>query len=338
MPTKNRFTTTQSPSNKTAITLNIYDLLPPGPLSTLLWTLGSSLLHSGVQITPPSHHPNQTSREYAYGGHNRPNIMGVYYTPPLLPPPGSTFRTSLLVGYTNLPPDQINAALHDISNQFLGTSYNLLTNNCNHFSSALLHRLTGRSAPRWLNRAAGVGLAIPCMVPKEWVGPPLPPSSVLGSAEGELLSSPDLGEDDEDEEAAMLDFDRRRQEREQRRRERGRRSRQASAGNIVVPERSEAVRSEGQVGSVGQVAVRSGDQVRGGGQEERGGSRERGGGQGGGSAQQDGGADEVGSSLAGGPKITGPVGTPPPRVVSVRDMSGRAMPVAERAPVPAKLR
>ncbi|KAK5738657.1 hypothetical protein LTR17_005789 [Elasticomyces elasticus] len=258
-------------------------------------------------------------REYAYGGHPRPSTTGVYYTPPLQTPPGGTFRTSILIAHTTLTPPQIDSAIREISNQFLGTSYNLLTNNCNHFSSALLHRLTGKSAPRWLNRAAGVGLAVPCMVPKEWVGPP-PAPGLQQTAEGELLS-PDPGEDDEDEEAAMLDFDRRRQEREQRRRERGRRSRQASAGNIVVP-----------------VPVRSEEEGRGGGQEERGGSRERGGGQGGGAAQQDGGADEVGSSLAGGPKITGPVGTPPPRLVSVRDTSGRAMPLAERAPVPAKLR
>ncbi|KAK5722414.1 hypothetical protein LTR15_005644 [Elasticomyces elasticus] len=321
MPTKNRFTTTQSPSNKTAITLNIYDLLPPGPLSTLLWTLGSSLLHSGVQITPPNTPPtHHVAREYAYGGHNRRATTGVYYTPPLQTPPGGTFRTSILIGHTTLTPPQIDSAVREISNQFLGTSYNLLTNNCNHFSSALLLRLTGKTAPRWLNRAAGVGLAVPCMVPKEWVGPALPSGVQQQTAEGDLLS-PDPGEDDEDEEAAMLDFDRRRQEREQRRRERGRRSRQVSAGNIVVP-----------------VPERSEDQVRGGDQEERGGSRERSGGQGGGSAQQDGGADEVGSSLAGGPKITGPVGTPPPRLVSVRDTSGRAVPVAERAPVPAKLR
>ncbi|KAK5694010.1 hypothetical protein LTR97_009628 [Elasticomyces elasticus] len=316
MPTKNRFTTTQSPSNKTAITLNIYDLLPPGSLSTLLWTLGSSLLHSGVQIAPPTINPHShhVAREYAYGGHNRRSTTGVYYTPPLQTPPGGTFRTSILIGHTSLSPAQIDSAIREVSEQFLGTSYNLLTNNCNHFSSALLLRLTGKTAPRWLNRAAGVGLAVPCMVPKEWVGPP-PAPGLQQTAEGELMS-PDPGEDDEDEEAAMLDFDRRRQEREQRRRERGRRSRQVSAGNIVVPERSE-------------------DPVSGVGQEERGGSRER---QDGGSTQQDGGADEVGSSLAGGPKITGPVGTPPPRLVSVRDTSGRAMPVAERAPVPAKLR
>ncbi|KAK4959385.1 hypothetical protein LTR10_004189 [Elasticomyces elasticus] len=321
MPTKNRFTTTQSPSNKTAITLNIYDLLPPGPLSTLLWTLGSSLLHSGVQITTPSNTPppNHTAREYAYGGHNRRATTGVYYTPPLQTPPGGTFRTSILIGHTSLPSDQIDSAIREVSEQFLGTSYNLLTNNCNHFSSALLHRLTGKTAPRWLNRAAGVGLAVPCMIPKEWVGPLPAPGVLETTAEGILLSSPEVENEDEDEEAAMLDFDRRRQEREQRRRERGRRSRQASAGNIVVPERSE-------------------DQVSGGGRKERGGSRERGGGQDGGSAQQDGTANGAGSSLAGGPKITGPVGTPPPRLVSVRDTSGRAMPVAERAPVPAKLR
>lgn len=42
----------------------------------------------------------------------------------------------------------------------------------------------------------------------------------------------------------------------------------------------------------------------------------------------------VGTSLAGGSRIPDLSGTPPPRLVSVRDTSGRDMPVAERAPVP----
>lgn len=44
----------------------------------------------------------------------------------------------------------------------MGTSYNLLTKNCNHFTSYLCEKLTGRSAPSWLNRAASIGVALPC--------------------------------------------------------------------------------------------------------------------------------------------------------------------------------
>lgn len=61
--------------------------------------------------------------------------------------------------------------VRETSKAFLGPSYNLLTNNCNHFSSALCERLTGRKAPGWMNRAAGIGVCLPCFVPREWTGP-----------------------------------------------------------------------------------------------------------------------------------------------------------------------
>ena len=229
--------------------------------------MGGSLLHSGVVVN---------GREYAFGGHNRRNTTGVYFTKPRFEPPGGTFRCGILQGFTFRSPAEIEGIIQEVSGEFLGERYNLLTNNCNHFTSALCERLTGKTAPTWLNRAASVGLALPCVVPKEWVTPP-----DHDTADGELLD-----EDDEDEQAAMLDFDRRRQEREEQRRQRGRRSRQASDPGKL--------------------------------------------------AQEDGGGDEVGSSVAGGKRITGTVGTPPPRLVSVKDTSGREMPVAERAPMPSR--
>jgi len=107
--------------------------------------------------------------------------------------------------------------VREVSERFLGERYNLLENNCNHFTAALCAALTGRRGPAWLNRAASVGLALPCMVPREWVQPP-----DCETAEGELVDE----EGEEDEQAAMLDFDRRREVREAQKRERGRRSRQ----------------------------------------------------------------------------------------------------------------
>lgn len=166
--------------------------------------------------------------------------------------------------------------MREVSEQFLGTNYNLLTNNCNHFTNALCERLTGRSAPGWVNRAASVGLALPCMVPSEWVSPP-----DHETAEGELV---DEEEEEDDERAGMLVSDRRRRERESRRR------RQDSGASR---------RTEGSAG-IGEEAWE----------------------------------EDVGSSLAGGKRIFETSGTPPPRLVSVKDTSGREMPVAERAPLP----
>ena len=150
--------------------------------------------------------------------------------------------------------------MKEVSDSFLGTNYNLLTNNCNHFTNALCEKLTSKPAPAWLNRAASVGLALPCMVPKEWIQPP-----DVDTADGELLD-----EDEEDEEhASMLASERRRRHREAQR-----------SGSLEYLDEVE----EG--------------------------------------------------SLAGGRRIFNKDETPPPRLVSVKDTSGREMPVAERAPMP----
>jgi len=177
---------------KTEILINVYDLLPPGKLSSMLWAIGGSLLHSGVVIN---------DKEYAYGGHDKRGMSGVYWTKPRMEPPGGTFRCELLQGFTIRPAEEIEAIIKDVSQKFQGTSYNLLTNNCNHFTSYLCEQLTSRPAPSWLNRAASIGVALPCVVPREWIAPP-----DADTADGELLED----EDEADERASMLrDQDRR---------------------------------------------------------------------------------------------------------------------------------
>ncbi|KAI4715963.1 DUF862-domain-containing protein [Aureobasidium sp. EXF-10727] len=181
------------PAQKTEVKIHVYDLLPPGRLSNLLWHIGGSLLHSGVVIN---------EREYAYGGHDRKGVSGVYWTKPKLEPPGGTFRCEIVHGFSVLSQQEITDIINDASRVFQGTRYNLLSNNCNHFSSYLCERLTGRPGPAWLNRAASVGLALPCVVPKEWITPP-----DHETADGELIDEEE--EHDDDETAAMLPLDKR---------------------------------------------------------------------------------------------------------------------------------
>ncbi|KAL2261047.1 hypothetical protein VTK26DRAFT_4767 [Humicola hyalothermophila] len=164
---------------KTEIIIHVYDLLPPGRLSSALWFLGTSLLHSGVVIN---------GREYAYGGHDRRGVTGVFWMRPGLEPPGASFRCEILHGFTLAPQAEIDAIIREASDEFLGPSYNILTRNCNHFTSYLCERLTGRPGPGWLNRAASIGVALPCVVPKEWIAAP-----DFETADGELL------DDDEEE-------------------------------------------------------------------------------------------------------------------------------------------
>jgi hypothetical protein len=149
--------------------------------------LGASLLHSGVVIN---------GKEYAYGGHRHAGITGVYWTPPKVVPPGGTFRCEVLHGFCLLSSADIDEILHNASQAFLGRSYNLLTQNCNHFTSYLCEKLTGKPAPNWLNRAATIGVAFPCVVPREWIEPP-----DFTTTDGELL---DDDENTSDERSRML--------------------------------------------------------------------------------------------------------------------------------------
>lgn len=129
----------------------------------MLWTMGASLLHSGVVVN---------GKEYAYGGHDRPGVTGVYWTAPKSEPPGGFFKMEILHGFTFATQAEIDNAIRQTSDEFLGTSYNLLHKNCNHFTSSLVQKLTNRPGPAWLNRAASIGIALPCIVPRDWVEPP----------------------------------------------------------------------------------------------------------------------------------------------------------------------
>jgi deubiquitinase DESI2 len=196
---------------KTEVVIHVYDLLPvrvlssttnppptplprtcpailtsiqPGRFSSILWAIGTSLLHSGVVIN---------GREYAYGGHDKRGVTGVYWTKPKTLPPGGTFKHEILQGFTLSPQNEIDAIIHEVSQEFQGTSYNLLTKNCNHFTAHLCQRLTGRPGPGWLNRAASIGVALPCIVPRDWIEPP-----EYDTAEGELL------DENSDERSRML--------------------------------------------------------------------------------------------------------------------------------------
>lgn len=191
-PTRPSHRSSASISSKTEIIINVYDLLPPGRLSSALWMCGTSLLHSGVVIN---------GKEYAYGGHDRRGVTGVYWTKPQTEPPGGVFKCEILHGFTYIPQNDIDAIIRDVSEQFCGTAYNLLTRNCNHFTSYMCQRLTDRPGPGWLNRAASIGLAFPCIVPRQWIEPP-----DYDLADGELLADDDseYGGDSSTERSRML--------------------------------------------------------------------------------------------------------------------------------------
>lgn len=93
-----------------------------------------------------------------------------------------------------------------VAARFMGREYDLLSKNCNHFTSELCLELTGRRAPGWLNRAAGVGVRMPCVVPKEWI-------SVPEAEDDELVDDDEEEGEGRDERESMLSESRRRERR-----------------------------------------------------------------------------------------------------------------------------
>lgn len=136
-------------------------------------------------------------REYAFGGHDRQSMSGVYWTRPGQEPPGGSFRCELLQGFSFRSDREIEFVIKEVAQKFQGTSYNLLSCNCNHFTSYLCEQLTGKAPPSWLNRAASIGVALPCVVPRDWISPP-----DHDTADGELLE-----EDEDDERSSMLRYE-----------------------------------------------------------------------------------------------------------------------------------
>lgn len=76
------------------------------------------------------------------------------------------------MGTTDLTEKEIEELLLTLSDEFTGTSYNLLSRNCNHFTEEFVKRLNDRTIPYWINRAAKLGNMFPCVVPWEWIQPP----------------------------------------------------------------------------------------------------------------------------------------------------------------------
>lgn len=87
------------------VRINVYDLLPPGHLSSFLWHIGNGLLHSGVVVN---------GREYAYGGHDRNGVTGVYWMEPGVEPPGGTFRCEIPMGVALLSEDEIEDVVTEV--------------------------------------------------------------------------------------------------------------------------------------------------------------------------------------------------------------------------------
>ncbi|KAI8889924.1 DUF862-domain-containing protein, partial [Backusella circina FSU 941] len=151
-------------NTKHRVYVNVYDMIRPNYLTFIgYYGLGVGIFHSGVEVR---------GREYCFGGHDMPNMTGVFVIEPKIGIPELLFKRSIDMGTTDLTDKEVEDTLLQLSEEFAGNSYNLLTRNCNHFTEEFVKRLTGGSVPAWINRAARLGNMFPCVVPWEWIEPP----------------------------------------------------------------------------------------------------------------------------------------------------------------------
>lgn len=71
--------------------------------------------------------------------------------------PMYTYRESIVLGKTNFPIFKVNQIIRELSREWPGTAYDLLSKNCNHFCDEFCERLDVPKLPGWVNRFANAG-------------------------------------------------------------------------------------------------------------------------------------------------------------------------------------
>ncbi|CAI5463899.1 unnamed protein product [Closterium sp. Yama58-4] len=101
--------------------------------------------------------------EYAFGAHDQP-CSGVFELVPRTAP-GFLFRTAIPVGTTTLSPLQVRSIVQQLACSYTGISYQIISRNCNHFTSDLCRLLVDQAPPPWINRLARTALLCNCILP-----------------------------------------------------------------------------------------------------------------------------------------------------------------------------
>lgn len=103
------------------------------------------IFHGAVQV-----YEEEWSFGYCESG------TGVFSCHPKLNPM-YTYRETVPLGSTKLSRAQVEQILSDLSRDWPGYTYDLLSRNCNHFCEEFLERLGAPKLPPWVNRFATAG-------------------------------------------------------------------------------------------------------------------------------------------------------------------------------------
>ncbi|GER48484.1 PPPDE putative thiol peptidase family protein [Striga asiatica] len=143
--------------------LNVYDLYS---VNGYAYWLGLGAYHSGVQgnrLTYGNMEKLFHGVEYAFGAHEYPT-SGIFEGEPKIYD-GFTFRKSILIGWTDMTPEEVRGVMEELGEKYRGNVYNLITKNCNHFCNDACMKLTGNPIPNWVNRLARIGSLCHCIIP-----------------------------------------------------------------------------------------------------------------------------------------------------------------------------
>ncbi|KAH9326699.1 hypothetical protein KI387_006877, partial [Taxus chinensis] len=103
------------------------------------------IFHSAVEIY---------GEEWSFGYCE--NGTGVFNCPPKKNPM-YTYRESIVLGKTNMSTYAVTQILTELSREWHGYTYDLLSKNCNHFCDKFCEALGVQKLPAWVNRFAHAG-------------------------------------------------------------------------------------------------------------------------------------------------------------------------------------
>lgn len=131
------------------VTLHIYDISPSMTEvnQALFELMGGGAFHAGVELF---------GQEWAYRS-RRTGGTGVYTHEPLRAP-GAAHRLSLAMGTVEMSEAAFSVFISSFAEDWPGSNYHILRNNCCHFARALLEQLCcATNFPDWLTTLADTG-------------------------------------------------------------------------------------------------------------------------------------------------------------------------------------
>mmetsp|Transcript_40675 Transcript_40675/g.107766 ORF Transcript_40675/g.107766 Transcript_40675/m.107766 type:complete len:249 (-) Transcript_40675:106-852(-) len=133
------------------VLVRLYDLgrtfVTRGAWNTMTKSYGA--WHTGIEVY---------GKEWSFGMTLGENCTGVTWNTPGLNQDHS-FKETLLLGYTNMSPEEVWKLLVVMTKEWMGCSYHLFTRNCHHFSDEFSRRLGVGGIPPWINDLASSGAA-----------------------------------------------------------------------------------------------------------------------------------------------------------------------------------